>query len=142
MQRCKKGILDRTKQFHLVLSSDYLSSFTQIDVKGGCIRNSSLLCNRLVLLQPHGFSFSIFLRFSKHLLFLSAIRKKKITKRKTAGCRSEAKIFTFFLNKKNSLRSNSFLFLTEKCKNFFTLLHGGRKLMKNMVQKKSDNQIH
>ena len=37
------------------------------------------------------------------LLFLSAIRKKKITKRKTAGCRSEAKKSSIFLNEKNSL---------------------------------------
>ena len=57
------------------------------------------------------------------LLFLSAIRKKKITKRKTASSRYEAKIFTLSLKKKNSLRSNSFFFFTGKSKNFFTLLH-------------------
>ena len=66
------------------------------------------------------------LRLSRVFLFPFVRTKEKETKRKSAGCRSEAKIFTFFLNKKNSLRSNSFLFLTEKCKNFFTLLHGGR----------------
>ena len=57
---------------------------------------------------------------SVDLLFLSAIRKKKKQKdellrtypKKSAGSRSEAKIFTLFLKKKNSLRSNSFLFLT------------------------------
>ena len=79
--------------------------------------------------------FLVFCDCSEALLFLSVIRKKKITKRKTAGCRFRAKIFTFFfgqspqqlvLKKKNSLRSNSFFFLTEKCKNFFTLFHGGR----------------
>ena len=67
-----------------------------------------------------------FCGFAGDLLFLSAIRKKKITKRKTAGCRSEAKIFALSLKKKNSLRSNSFFFFTGKSKNFFTLLHGGR----------------
>ena len=46
-----------------------------------------------------------FCGFAGDLLFLSAIRKKKITKRKTAGCRSEAKIFALSLKKKNSLRS-------------------------------------
>ena len=54
--------------------------------------------------------------------FLAAERKKK-QKRKTAGCRCEAKISALFLKKKNSLRSNSFFFYTEKNENFFTLLH-------------------
>jgi hypothetical protein len=34
------------------------------------------------------------------LLFLSAIRKKKITKRKTAGCRSRAKKSSYFPKRK------------------------------------------
>ena len=89
------------------------------------------VCKRKILV------IEVFCSSRRDLLFLSAIRKKKITKRKTAGCRSRAKIFTFFLKKKNSLRSNSFFFLTEKCKNFFTLFHGGRKLMKNMVNNKA-----
>jgi len=50
-------------------------------------------------------------------------QKKNETKRKFAGSRSEAKIFTLSLKKKNSLRSNSFFFFTGNSKNFFTLLH-------------------
>jgi hypothetical protein len=76
------------------------------------------------VLKPHG-------------LFISFPRRKETKQKKFAGCTSEAKICTFFLKKKNSLRSNSFFFLTEKCKNFFTLFHGGRKLMKNMVNNKA-----
>ena len=68
-----------------------------------------------------------FLRFSGYLLFLSAIRKKKITKRKTAGYAPELKNPHIFLNEKNSLRSNSFSFFTENTRFFFTLLHWGRK---------------
>ena len=67
-----------------------------------------------------------FCGFAGDLLFLSAIRKKKITKRKTAGCRSEAKKSGISLNEKNSLRSNSFSFFTGNARFFFTLLHGGR----------------
>ena len=60
---------------------------------------------------------------SRGLLFLSAIRKKKITKRKTAGYAPELKNHPIFLNEKNSLRSNSFSFLTENTRFFFMLLH-------------------
>jgi hypothetical protein len=56
-------------------------------------------------------------------LFLSGNRKKKETKRKIAGSRSEAKNPLHFLNEKNSLRSNSFSFFTEMKGIFFTLLH-------------------
>ena len=69
-----------------------------------------------------------FCGFAGDLLFLSAIRKKKITKRKTAGCRSEAEKSGISLNEKNSLRSNSFSFFTGNARFFFTLLHGGRRL--------------
>ena len=58
-----------------------------------------------------------------HFIFLLSAQKKNETKRKSAGCRSEAKISALFLKKKNSLRSNSFFFFTEKNENFFTLLH-------------------
>ena len=44
-----------------------------------------------------------------HFIFLLSAQKKNETKRKSAGCRSEAKISALFLKKKNE--------------NFFTLLH-------------------
>jgi len=56
-------------------------------------------------------------------LFISFPRRKETKQRKFAGSRSEAKISALFLKKKNSLRSNSFFFFTEKNENFFTLLH-------------------
>ena len=56
-------------------------------------------------------------------IFLLPEQKKNETKRKFAGSRCEAKIFTLSLKKKNSFHSNSFFFLTGKSKNFFTLLH-------------------
>ena len=86
----------------------------------------------LLLNRRWGYNASLSLKPRR--LFISLPEQRNETK-KFAGCRSRAKIFTFFLKKKNSLRSNSFFFLTEKCKNFFTLFHGGRKLMKYMVQK-------
>ena len=46
-------------------------------------------------------------------LFISFPRRKETKQRKFAGYVPEAKICTFFLKKKNSLRSNSFFFLTE-----------------------------
>jgi len=64
-----------------------------------------------------------FLLLSFPFIFLLPEQKKNETKRKFAGSRSEAKIFTLSLKKKNSLRSNSFFFFTGKSKNFFTLLH-------------------
>ena len=42
----------------------------------------------------------LFCGFAGDLLFLSAIRKKKITKRKTAGCRSGAKKSLHFPKRK------------------------------------------
>ena len=45
-------------------------------------------------------------------IFLLPEQKKNETKRKFAGSRSGAKKWRFFLNEKNSLRSNSFSFLT------------------------------
>jgi hypothetical protein len=50
-------------------------------------------------------------------------QKKNETKRKFAGSRSRAKKWRFFLNEKNSLRSDSFSFFTEKSPFFFTLFH-------------------
>jgi len=56
-------------------------------------------------------------------IFLLPEQKKNETKRKFAGSRSRAKKWRFFLNEKNSLRSNSFSFFTEKSPFFFTLFH-------------------
>ena len=69
--------------------------------------------------------FAVAIAARAFLFPLSAQRKRN--KKKSAGCRSGAKIFTLSLKKKNSLRSNSFFFFTGKSKNFFTLLHRGRK---------------
>ena len=55
---------------------------------------------------------------------LSAQRKRK--KKKSAGYAPELKNRRISLNEKNSLRSNSFSFLTENTRFFFTLLHWGR----------------
>ena len=84
---------------------------------------------------PRGFSallllnrrkgYNALLSLKPRRLFISLPEQRNETK-KFAGCRSRAKIFTLFLKKKNSLRSNSFFFFTEKSKNFFTLFHGGR----------------
>ena len=96
---------------------------------------------------PRGFSallllnrrkgYNALLSLKPRRLFISFARTKETKQRKFAGCRSRAKIFTLFLKKKNSLRSNSFFFFTEKSKNFLTLFHGGRKLMMNMVNNKT-----
>ena len=64
---------------------------------------------------------------SRRAFLFSFVRtKEKETKRKGAGCRSEAKKSGISLNEKNSLRSNSFSFFTGNVRFFFTLLHGGR----------------
>jgi hypothetical protein len=99
---------------------------------------------------PRGFSallllnrrkgYNALLSLKPRRLFISLPEQRNETK-KFAGCRSRAKIFTLFLKKKNSLRSNSFFFFTEKSKNFFTLFHGGRKLTKNMVNYKAKQRI-
>ena len=60
-------------------------------------------------------------------IFISFVRTKETKQRKNAGLRCEAKILLHFLNKTNSLRSNSVLFLTEMKQYFFTLLHWCRK---------------
>ena len=75
------------------------------------------------MLKPHG-------------LFISFPRRKEMKQRKFAGYVPEAKICTFFLKKKNSLRSNSFFFFTKKVTNFFTLLHSCRKLLEWMFAKR------
>ena len=56
-------------------------------------------------------------------LFPFVRTKEKETKRKSAGYAPELKNPHIFLNEKNSLRSNSFSFLTENTRFFFTLLH-------------------
>ena len=72
------------------------------------------------------------------LLFLSAIRKKKITKRKTSGSRSEAKIFTLSLKKKNSLRSNERLLQPQ---GLFISLHEQRNETKKFAGSRSEAKI-
>jgi hypothetical protein len=57
---------------------------------------------------------------------LSAQKKKK-QKEKAPAAAPELKNLYIFLNEKNSLRSNSFSFLTENTRFFLTLFHGGRK---------------
>ena len=74
--------------------------------------------------------------------FFCAHKRKKKQKEKAPAAAPELKNHRIFLNEKNSLRSNSFSFLTENTRFFLTLFHGGRKSMKNMVTKKSDNQIN
>ena len=93
------------------------------------------LSRRLGFLLNRRKGFVALLSLKPRGLFISLPEQRNETK-KFAGCRSRAKIFTFFLKKKNSLRSNSFFFFTEKSKNFFTLFHGGRKLMLNMENKR------
>ena len=56
-------------------------------------------------------------------IFLLCAQKKNETKRKGAGCRCSAKKTGCFRNKKNSLRSNSFLFFSETLRFFFTHFH-------------------
>ena len=59
--------------------------------------------------------------------FLSLFYRKKEKQKKLAAADKYAKIMILSLNKKNSLRSDSFLFLTLQSHNFLTLfLRGGR----------------
>ena len=83
----------------------------------------------------HNSSFSLQPRGLLSFFFCTNKRKTE-TKRKFAGYVPEAKICTFFLKKKNSLRSNSFFFFTKKVTNFFTLLHSCRKLLGWMLTKR------
>ena len=67
----------------------------------------------------NGFRFWIYL--------LSLFYRKKEKQKKLAAAEKYAKIMILSLNKKNSLRSDSFLFLTLQTHNFLTLfLRGGR----------------
>jgi hypothetical protein len=60
-------------------------------------------------------------------LILSLFYRKKEKQKKLAAADKYAKIMILSLNKKNSLRSDSFLFLTLQSHNFLTLfLRGGR----------------
>jgi hypothetical protein len=60
-------------------------------------------------------------------LILSLFYRKKEKQKKLAAADKYAKIMILSLNKKNSLRSDSFLFLTLQTHNFLTLfLQGGR----------------
>ena len=59
--------------------------------------------------------------------FLSLFSRKKEKQKKLAAADKYAKIMILSLNKKNSLRSDSFLFLTLQSHNFLTLfIRGGR----------------
>ena len=59
-------------------------------------------------------------------LFPFSFYRKKEKQKKLAAAEKYAKIMILSLNKKNSLRSNSFLFLTLQSHNFLTLfLRGG-----------------
>ena len=59
--------------------------------------------------------------------FLSLFPRKKEKQKKLAAADKYAKIMILSLNKKNSLRSDSFLFLTLQTHNFLTLfIRGGR----------------
>ena len=58
---------------------------------------------------------------------LSLFYRKKEKQKKLAAADKSAKIMSLSLNKKNSLRSDSFLFLTLQSHNFLTrFLQGGR----------------
>ena len=83
----------------------------------------------------HNSSFSLQPRGLLSFFFCTNKRKTE-TKRKFAGYVPEAKICTFFLKKKNSLRSNSFFFFTKKVTNFFTLLHSCRMYLEWMFTKR------
>ena len=69
----------------------------------------------------------VFCDWAMVFLFPFVRTKEKETKRKSAGYAPELKNHPIFLNEKNSLRSNSFSFLTENTRFFFTLLHWGRR---------------
>ena len=58
--------------------------------------------------------------------FLLYAQKKKKQKEKAPAAAPELKNRCISLNEKNSLRSNSFSFLTGNTRFFLTLLHGGR----------------
>ena len=63
-----------------------------------------------------------FFRAGPQQLVISLSAQRNETK-KSAGYAPELKNLLIFLNEKNSLRSNSFSFLTENTRFFFTLLH-------------------
>ncbi len=73
-------------------------------------------------------------------LILSLFYRKKEKQKKLAAAEKYAKIMILSLNKKNSLRSDSFLFLTLQTHNFLTLfLQGGRfdSINKDSIKNKS-----
>ena len=65
-------------------------------------------------------------------ILLSLFYRKKEKQKKLAAADKYAKIMSLSLNKKNSPRSNSFLFLTLQSHNFLTLfLRGGSLIIEN-----------
>ena len=76
----------------------------------------------LVLFGPFFYHLNLYYNLSSFLFFAAKRETEKL-----AAADKYAKIMILSLNKKNSLRSNSFLFLTLKHHNFLTLfIQGGR----------------
>ena len=65
-------------------------------------------------------------------ILLSLFYRKKEKQKKLAAADKHAKIMILSLNKKNSLRSNNFLFLTLQSHNFLTqFLRGSSLIIEN-----------
>ncbi len=75
-------------------------------------------------------------------LILSLFSRKKEKQKKLAAAEKYAKIMILSLNKKNSLRSDSFLFLTLQTHNFLTLfLRGGRDYYQDKYSIKNESLL-
>ena len=75
-------------------------------------------------------------------IFLLLEQKKNETKRKFAGSRSGAKKWRFFLNEKNSLRSNSFSFLTLHTSPFISRSKSEPDIKRNIASLVEVNVFH
>ena len=105
---------------------------------------SPLGLNALLSLKPRGlfisFAFSLNRRWALTLCCCYSRKgssflcpNKETKQRNSPAAAPELKNLCISLNEKNSLRSNSFSFLTGNARFFFTLFHGGRKQTRVMA---------
>ena len=83
-----------------------------LDITFSFCHQKEKVCKRKILVIED------FCDWAMVFLFPFVRTKEKETKRKSAGCRSRAKIFTFFLKKKNSLTLKQLFLLNGKMQKF------------------------
>ena len=125
VNRFKLCIFDRlnTTHYHLWIVFQYITTNFTIKILYSILKSElkkfGLFWFYLVLFYPLNLYYNL-----SSFLFFAAKRETE----KLAAADKYAKIMILSLNKKNSLRSNSFLFLTLKYHNFLTLfIQGGRE---------------